>query len=124
MIPHQALGLVSDAREGNNGAFLVVGPVDIQLLCIASDGRYWKEGGMPGPVWEHVSCSTPKRAPNWAEMCFVKDLFWDEDDCVVQYHPPKADYVNCHPYCLHLWRPEGVELPRPPWQAVGPKATG
>ena len=37
-----------------------------------------------------------------------------EDETVVQYHPPKSDYVNNHPYCLHLWRPHSQEIPRPP----------
>jgi hypothetical protein len=71
--------------------------------------------------WEHVSVSTSRaRTPTWAEMCQVKDLFWDEEDCVVQYHPPRSDYVNHHPYVLHLWRPIGVTLPRPPSIMVGP----
>jgi hypothetical protein len=47
-------------------------------------------------------------------MCFVKDLFWREDECVIQYHPPKSEYVNLHPYTLHLWRPVNIELPLPP----------
>lgn len=70
-------------------------------------------------IWEHVSISTQTRCPTWEEMCFVKDLFWDEEDCVVQYHPPKSDYINCHPRCLHLWRPIGLEIPRPPKILVG-----
>ena len=39
--------------------------------------------------WEHVSVSLPDRCPTWEEMCFIKDLFWNSDECVVQYHPPK-----------------------------------
>lgn len=74
-----------------------------------------------GDGWEHVSVSLENRAPSWAEMCWVKDLFWSPDECVIQYHPPEADYVNHHPYCLHLWKPIGVELPRPPTDFVGPK---
>lgn len=31
-----------------------------------------------------------------------------------RYHPAKADYVNLHPLCLHLWRPTGAEMPKPP----------
>jgi hypothetical protein len=69
--------------------------------------------------WEHVSVSLPHRCPTWTEMCRVKELFWDDDDCVMQLHPPKADWVNNHPYCLHLWCPVGVEIPRPPALMVG-----
>lgn len=39
-------------------------------------------------------------------MCYVKDMFFEEDECVVQYYPSKKDYVNIHPYVLHLWKPE------------------
>lgn len=64
--------------------------------------------------WDHVSVSLPDRCPTWDEMCAIKDLFFEPDEWVVQYHPAKADYVNHHPHVLHLWRPHGVELPRPP----------
>lgn len=75
--------------------------------------------------WEHVSAKARdykgERTPTWAEMCWLKDLFWDESECVVQYHPPKDDYVNNHPYVLHLWKATGVEFPRPPSICVGIK---
>jgi hypothetical protein len=54
-------------------------------------------------------------------MCQVKAMFWDEDDCVIQYHPPRSEYVNNHQNCLHLWRPIGVSLPMPPSIMVGIK---
>ncbi len=43
----------------------------------------------------------------------VKDLFFEESEAVMQLHPPKKDYVNSHPYCLHLWRPRSIEIPLP-----------
>ena len=52
-------------------------------------------------------------------MCFVKTVFWDREDCVVQFHPPESEYVNDHPFCLHLWRPVGVVIARPPALTVG-----
>jgi hypothetical protein len=36
------------------------------------------------------------------------------DEMVVEYHPAKADYVNLHPLCLHLWRPTVMHMPKPP----------
>ncbi len=93
------------------GKAQVPGPHGRELLVVFSDG----EG------WEHVSVSLPTRCPNWPEMCFIKDMFWDAEDCVVQFHPPKSDYVNNHPYCLHLWRPTGTEISRPHWGLVGIK---
>ena len=89
------------------GAAHVPGPHARSLAVIFSDG----EG------WYHVSVSTPARTPCWAEMCFVKDLFWDQDDCVVQFHPPRREYVNDHPFCLHLWQPVGIDFPRP-WRGL------
>ena len=67
------------------------------------------EGG-----WDHVSVSYKDRCPTWDEMCRVKDAFFDEDECCVEYHPKKEDYVNVMPTCLHIWKPTTVELPTPP----------
>ena len=64
-------------------------------------------------------CET--RTPTWGEMCFVKDLFWSEDEMVVQYHPPKSEHVNFHPHCLHMWRSLRMPIPLPPSMLVGPK---
>jgi len=55
-------------------------------------------------------------------MSFVKDLFWDEDECVVQFHPPRSEYVNNHASCLHLWRNKHQQFPLPPSILVGDKA--
>lgn len=96
--------------DGNNGLF-EWGTLNGRIRVICSDG-----GG-----WEHVSVSFEKRCPTWGEMCMVKDLFWSEEDCVIQYHPPKKDYVNYAPFCLHLWKPVGIPFPMPPTWMVGPK---
>jgi len=100
----------SDSSYGNNGVFLLKYADDVLMFCIVSD--------MEG--WEHVSVSTiQKRCPTWEEMCFVKNTFWGKDDCVVQFHPPESEYVNNHPYCLHLWRQVGVNWTTPPSIFVG-----
>jgi hypothetical protein len=51
----------------------------------------------------------------------VKDLFWELEDWVVQFHPAQSEYVNHHPGCLHLWRPLVEKLPTPLAIMVGPK---
>ncbi len=97
----------SDPSYGNNGVFFV--PIHKKpFKIIASDG----EG------WEHVSVSLKGRTPYWHEMCAIKDVFWDSEDCVIQYHPPKAEYVNSCGECLHLWRSIEVEILRPPVNLV------
>lgn len=67
-----------------------------------------------GGGWDHVSVSHKNKVPSWEEMCMVKDIFFDEEECVIQYHPPKSQYINNHPYCLHLWRPQNKEVLMPP----------
>ena len=98
-----------------HGAFFVVAPMTGTHLKILSSGIDHEHG------WEHVSVSLYNRIPNWKEMCFVKELFWNDDECVVQYHPAKSEYVNVHPNCLHLWKPIDGKFPIPPSHLVGPK---
>lgn len=83
------------------------------IRTIASDGM----------GWQHVSVSIEgdKRCPTWDMMCAVKDLFWEPEDWIVQFHPAKSQYVNNHPGCLHLWRPTEAELPKPKAYMVGIK---
>jgi len=104
----------SDASFENNGAFVIPLMDKIKANVIASD----QEG------WEHVSVTIrdKNRTPTWQEMSIIKDLFWDEDDCCVQYHPPKSDYVNNHPHCLHIWRDKINFLHMPPSIFVGVKS--
>ncbi len=104
----------SDPSFGANGTFLIFGPCGEELKIIASDGETEASGG-----WEHVSVSTRRRTPNWREMCFVKELFWDDEDCVVEFHPPRSNYVNNHEFCLHLWRSVDQYIPMPPPILVG-----
>jgi hypothetical protein len=100
------------------GAFAINGPRGELLKIIAYSGVNWP---FDPPAWEHVSVSLPRRCPTWEEMDFVKNLFFGEDECVIQFHPPRKDWINHHPFCLHLWKPVGVEIIRPPTETIGPK---
>jgi hypothetical protein len=110
-------------EHGLNGAGFIPNHLDRKsgpLKFIASDGR-----DMPGEwKWEHVSVSLPARCPTWAEMCFIKSLFWDDEDAVMELHPPRSTWVSNHEFCLHLWRPVGREIPLPPEFMVGIKEWG
>jgi len=98
------------SASGNDGMFSI--PTDPHrrggrqqaLTVISSDGM----------EWEHVSVSLLDRCPTWEEMDRVKRLFWSDDQTVMQLHVPRSRHVNNHPYCLHLWRPNGREIPLPP----------
>ena len=77
-----------------------------------------------GLGWDHVSVSLKHRCPNWEEMCFVKSLFFEDEECVMQLHPPLSKWISNHPYCLHLWKPQGGAIPLPPDITVGVKEWG
>lgn len=87
------------------------------------DGRSFFVIASNGGGWEHVSVSPcnrkRKNCPTWEEMCAIKDMFFEPEERVVQYHPPKSEYVNNYEYCLHLWRPIVDEMPFPPSIFVG-----
>ncbi len=72
------------------------------------------DNGLNDPEWEHVSISLETRCLTWDEMCMIKDLFFEEDEAVIQIHPAKKNYVNLHNFCLHLWKPKTQKLPLPP----------
>lgn len=101
-------GSIGDDR---GGVFAVPSPIDKQLmLVIASNGE----------SWDHVSVSRQNRCPNWPEMEFVKRLFFHDEETAMQLHVPPSDHLSYHPYCLHIWRPHFVEIPRPPASFVAP----
>ena len=106
--------VASTAKQGNNGAFRIP-PLrgGRWLFCIVSDGLGWEH------VSVHVLDGKKMHTPTWNEMCYIKEIFWDDEDVVVQYHPAKSQYVNNHPYTLHLWRPLSEGLPNPPRYLVG-----
>lgn len=93
------------AGDGTCGAFSIPSPIDRQPLMIVASAN---EG------WDHVSVSRKNRCPNWAEMEHIARLFFADDETAVQFHVPPDRHINVHPYCLHWWRPLGVELPLPP----------
>jgi len=108
----------SDDSFGFNGMFRI--PIAGEIVrCVASDGSDSEE---PMFKWEHVSVSIEHNPhpPRWGLMCKIKDLFWNEEDWVVQFHPARSAYVNYAKNCLHLWRPLVEKLPTPASIMVGP----
>lgn len=98
------------SQTGDNGAFHVrIAPTSSEAMVIASSGD----------DWEHVSVSLANRIPTWDEMQFIKRMFWPDEACVMQLHPPQSDYINVCNNCLHLWRPLAASIPRPPQYMVG-----
>lgn len=96
--------------DSHNGAFKIYYK-GIDYMVIASDGA----------GWEHVSVSSKNRIPSWEVMCKIKELFFEDEEVVIQYHPKKSEYINNHPNCLHLWKPINQNIPNPPSFLVGVK---
>lgn len=102
------LGSIEDSVDGFSA--IISMPTWIgSLICSCGGG------------WEHVSIRPFKKNinPSWDDMCRAKDIFWDEDEAVIQVHPAKKDYVNNVENCLHLWRCTYKEMVLPPSCFVG-----
>ena len=56
-----------------------------------------------GQKWWHVSVSRENRLPTWQDIRKVKDLFVGADEKAIMVLPSDDEYVNVHPYCMHLY---------------------
>lgn len=101
------IGCLTVKKSGEDGG---MGFIRITRSCPDTAAVVWSNGG----GWDHVSVSFYNRCPKWEEMCKVKELFFLPEECCVEYHPAESEYVNLHPYCLHIWRPQNGELITPP----------
>ena len=83
-------------------------------------GKWFRCHASDGGGWEHVSVVplSGKGVPTWEVMCAIKEMFFEDEEAVIQIHPKKSEYVNVHKSCLHLWRPTGVEMVLPPKEFV------
>lgn len=106
-----------ESKKGDQfGLFMIPQGHPMHTLRIIATNGITHEGEDSG--WEHVSVSRPDgRLPTWNEMCRVKNLFWDKEETVIQYHPAKENYEDNGPV-LHLWRPTKETLPLPPKEFV------
>ena len=98
------------------GAFLIPHPEKghLRLEVLAVSGTIPDAEG-----WDHVSVKVRDlnrsvRLPGWLEMEFVRKLFWEEHETVLQFHVPVAQHINEHPAVLHLWKHLGTEVQLPP----------
>lgn len=101
--------LYGNLGDDKNGCFVIPG-IGSTLRVIASDGL----------GWDHLSVSTTRRCPNWPEMKKIKELFFEDDEPAYQIFPAKKDYINCHPNCLHWWRPQNSKILIPGKELIGP----
>lgn len=107
-------------KEGDDpgGFFVIPHPrkKGVSFCCIVSNSEGWEHVSINLRIFTKngLNSKQVERCLTWPETCYIKQLFWEEEDCVLQYHPPKSKYVNNHPFVLHLWRPINQEIPQPP----------
>jgi hypothetical protein len=110
----------------------IIGSKKVLISQLTHDGmrgtiqiRGWKGTVVvsTGAGWDHISVSPLKSnyTPTWDDMCAIKDIFFYEEEAVIQIHPPKSEYVNEKKNCLHLWRANDKDMILPPYWMVGPK---
>ena len=99
--------LNDDYGDDGNGCFIM-----------GFNGRLYKIIASSGYGWEHISVSSEKFTPGWEVMCRIKNMFFNDDEVVMQLHPAKKDYINNCTTCLHLWRPLEQAIPLPPKEFV------
>lgn len=100
----------------------------LRVICMPQNGTMGmgiiKDGDFTASVvfgthecgWEHVSISPfGGTMPTWDQMCTIKDIFWHEEETVVQIHPKKSEYVNIMQNCLHLWKAKTPDV----WATLG-----
>ena len=91
----------------------VVDNRDRQLCVIASWGGHWDHASVHATRLS-VAGSAMNVTPTWDEMCFVKQLCWQDDEWALEYHPAREDNINVHENTLHIWKPQSKSFPKPP----------
>lgn len=54
------------------------------------------------PTGAHISISAPGRYPTWDEIASIKEHVFP-DVRMAMILPPRAEHVNLHATCLHIW---------------------
>lgn len=112
------VNLYGDEFPGDdyNGAFVIDKHKNGEFyLVIVSNGQ----------GFDHVSVTSHrknganiKKCPSFEEMQMIKEKIFAEDEVVFQLHPREEDYINTHPYCLHLWKPNNCNMSVPPLSSI------
>lgn len=87
--------LYAGGRSGDDGACYVHRGLSLSAIvsfALEDDGKRWA----------HLSIASPHALPSWDRLRECKDLFLGDRKAIMVL-PQKADYVNIHEYCLHLF---------------------
>lgn len=84
------------------------------MSVIAEVAEYQKR------LWLHVSCAYVDKLPSWADLREAKTVFCGPKRLALSIIPSEAEYVNIHPYVLHLWCPLDHD-PIPDFRKLSPE---
>ncbi len=62
------------------------------IVIVSKDDEYW-----------HLSISHKDRYPTFDEIRDARYKYIPDEVTMAMLFPPKAEYVNVHPNCFHLW---------------------
>lgn len=62
-----------------------------------------------GKTWRHLSVSRRSRTPSHEDMMAAAEAFLDREHVALSIYPRRAEWVNLHEFCLHLWQPVGFD---------------
>ena len=90
-------------------------PINWSIKKLGSDGGFYKSrNGLAviisccvesdGKNWVHLSVSRKNSIPTWGELVDVKEIFLGKNAVAIQVLPPRSEWVNVHPFCLHLYQ--------------------
>ena len=58
---------------------------------------------LDGKQWLHFSVARADRIPTWDELVKAKEQFLGPESRALQVIAPRSEWVNIHPFCLHLF---------------------
>lgn len=76
----------------------------------------WKRIQVSLLNWWHQQL---KVFPTWDEMCAIKDIFFNDDEAIIEIHPSDEYKIYEKDYTIDLWKPLNKELPLPNPDLVG-----
>lgn len=90
-------------QGGQDGAMYVRSGISLSLAEPPKQTVILSGGYRGDQQWLHVSTAWTNRLPTWEEFREVRETFFGDDLVAIQVFPPKAEYVNVHRFCLHLY---------------------
>jgi hypothetical protein len=81
----------------------------IEIPCPIIGGKAYRKSACniivsnDNGLW-HLSISRTDRYPSWGEIYRARYDLLPDEITMAMYLPPKAEYVNLHPNCFHLYQ--------------------